>query len=51
MKLPLNIPLMANPYNWIVLVLMVAIAALALSLLFPSAAPTNMTQATTGAPQ
>lgn len=31
---PLNFELMANPVNWVIVVLMVAIAGLALSLLF-----------------
>lgn len=31
---PLNFDLMANPVNWVIVVLMVAIAGLALSLLF-----------------
>lgn len=33
-KIPLNFELAANPVNWIIVALMVAIAGLALSLLF-----------------
>lgn len=32
-KVPLNLGLMANPYNWVIVTLMVAIAGLSLSLL------------------
>lgn len=34
-RIPLNFAMMANGYNWIILVLMVLIAGLALSLIFP----------------
>lgn len=37
--IPLNVELIANPYNWVVIFLMVTIAALGLHLLFtPTAA-------------
>jgi hypothetical protein len=41
MELPLNIEIMKNPYNWVILTLMVVIAGLALSLLVtpPSGGP------------
>lgn len=45
-KIPLNFAMMMNGYNWIILVLMVAIAGLALSLIFPTAI-----NSTPGAPQ
>lgn len=35
MNIPLNLSLMANGYNWITITLMVVIAGLALSLIFP----------------
>jgi len=35
---PLNLAMMANGYNWIILVLMVTIAGLGLALIFPSIA-------------
>ncbi len=38
MQLPLNLPMMANPYNWIILILMVTIAGMGLALLFPGVA-------------
>jgi hypothetical protein len=45
MQVPLNIAMMKNPYNWIILVLMVAVAGLALAMIFPSAAaPTGAQQ-------
>lgn len=33
--IPLNFAIMKNPYNWIIVTLMVAIAGLGLALLFP----------------
>lgn len=36
MKIPLNLEFMANPYNWIVLTLMVLFAVYALQLVSPS---------------
>jgi len=33
-KIPLNFELMKNPYNWVVIVLMVAIAGFAVALIF-----------------
>lgn len=33
-KIPLNLELMANPINWVIIILMVAIAGLALHLIF-----------------
>jgi len=38
MQIPLNLPMMANGYNWIILVLMVTIAGLGLASIFPSIA-------------
>lgn len=39
---PLNLALLRNPYNWVVIVLMIVIAGLALHLIFsPSALPTT----------
>ena len=35
---PLNFQLMANPVNWVIVTLMVAIAGLAIALIFPQAA-------------
>lgn len=40
-KIPLNFELLKNPWNWLVLTLMVVIALAALSLLFPHSAPAN----------
>ena len=40
-SIPLNLDMMANPYNWVVITLMVLIAGLALSLLFPQSANTD----------
>lgn len=37
-RLPINWALIGNPYNWIIVVLMVAIGGLALAAIFPSAA-------------
>lgn len=34
--LPLNFGLMANPVNWVIIVLMIAIAALAVYHIFPN---------------
>jgi hypothetical protein len=34
-KIPLNFGLMANPYNWVVIWLMVVIAGLGLALIVP----------------
>lgn len=34
-KIPLNFTLMKNPYNWIIITLMVAIAGAGLLLIFP----------------
>ena len=34
--IPVNWELMKNPYNWIIVLLMVAIAGFALSLLYPT---------------
>ncbi len=45
-KIPLNFSLLGNGYNWIVIILMVVIAGLALSLLFPA---TETAVAQTGA--
>lgn len=40
MEFPLNLAMMKNPYNWVILTLMVLIAGLALHLLItPAAAP------------
>lgn len=36
--IPINFDLIRNPYNWVVIVLMVTIAGLALHLIFSSAA-------------
>jgi len=36
-KIPLNLELMANPVNWIIILLMVAIAGLAVHLIFAQA--------------
>jgi hypothetical protein len=33
-KIPLNFELMKNPYNWVIIVLMVAIAGFAVALIF-----------------
>ena len=33
-KIPLNLELMGNPINWVIIILMVAIAGLALHLIF-----------------
>lgn len=41
MQIPLNLPMMSNGYNWIILILMVTIAGLALSMLFPTVATPN----------
>lgn len=41
MQIPLNLSMMSNGYNWIILVLMVVIAGLALSMLFPTVATSN----------
>lgn len=38
--IPLNFELMANPINWVIIYLMVIIAGLGLSLIFP-ATPTS----------
>jgi hypothetical protein len=38
--IPINIDLIANPMNWIIIYLMVVIAGLGLSLIFP-ATPTS----------
>lgn len=35
--IPVNWALIGNPYNWVVVTLMVMVAGLALSLLFPAA--------------
>lgn len=37
--IPLNFALMANPYNWIVVTLMVLIAGMALAAIFPTSNP------------
>lgn len=37
--IPINWGLAANPYNWIIVVLMVMVGGLALSLLFPKVSP------------
>lgn len=37
-KIPLNLPMLMNGYNWITVVLMVTIAGLGLALIFPSIA-------------
>lgn len=34
MALPLNVELMKNPYNWVIVILMIAIAGLGVALLF-----------------
>lgn len=39
--IPLNFGIMANGYNWIVLVLMVTIAGLGLALIFPAVTAPN----------
>ena len=45
MQIPLNLAMMRNPYNWVILVLMIAVAGMALALVFPTvAAPTGATQ-------
>lgn len=42
-KIPLNLELMMNPVNWVIILLMVAIAGLAIHLIFsvPQANPTE----------
>lgn len=35
-KIPLNFPMMKNPFNWAILTLMVVIGGLAIHLLFPT---------------
>lgn len=37
--IPLNWELIANPINWVIVVLMIVIAGAALTVIFPSAAP------------
>lgn len=39
--IPLNFALMKNPFNWIILTLMVLIGGLALNAIFPAAAGQN----------
>lgn len=40
--IPINVELIRNPYNWVVVVLMVVIAGLALHLIFsPMSLPTS----------
>lgn len=46
-KIPLNFELMKNPVNWVILSLMVAIAGLGLSLLFPHNAVSSATPTVT----
>jgi len=41
MRLPVNIELLKNPYNWLVVGLMVAILGLALHLIFGHSASTH----------
>lgn len=38
---PLNFELMRNPFNWIILLLMVLVAGYALALLFPATEKTS----------
>jgi hypothetical protein len=33
---PLNIDLIANPFNWVIVVLMIAVAGIGLAFVFPS---------------
>lgn len=35
-SIPLNLDLMVNPFNWVIVVLMLAIAGIGLAFVFPS---------------